>query len=321
MQRLQTLPLSITFTPKPPSLPEFKLGESHHNSKPPPLPEVKLGQTVTIPRNIESHKTIRNMHETTRRQNLKDFLDEKVELYNRKDFIKDDPISIPHSFTKLQDIEIMAFWAATLAWGQRKTIINKCNELIDLMDGAPHDFVLNHQPKDLSRFEQFKHRTFQPIDTLYFINFFQVFYKENISLESAFLKKGSPKDETIENALIGFHDEFCGLEDFPQRTRKHIATPLRKSTCKRLCMFLRWMVRKDKKGVDLGLWTRIKPSQLLCPFDVHVDRVARKLLLIDRKQKDWKTVLELGKKLRELDPKDPAKYDFALFGLGIFEKY
>ncbi len=257
----------------------------------------------------------------TDRKSLKDFLDEKVELYNRKDFIKDDPISIPHSLSKLQDIEIMAFWAATLAWGQRKTIINKCNELLGLMDGAPHDFVMNHQEKDLKRFEEFKHRTFQPIDTLYFIKFFKDFYTNNKSLELAFSNGLSNNDEHIEKALINFHNVFCSLDDFPQRTRKHIATPERKSTCKRLCMFLRWMVRKDKKGVDFGLWKKIKPSQLLCPFDIHVERVARKLNLINRKQKDWKTVLELGETLREFDPNDPTKYDFALFGLGVFEKH
>lgn len=249
------------------------------------------------------------------------FLNEKVDKYNRLDFIKDDPISIPHSFTKLQNIEIMAFWSAMLAWGQRKTIINKCKELVDLMDNDPFNFILNHQEKDLKRFENFKHRTFQPIDTLYFIEFFKTHYQQHESLETAFSMHLNADDLTIEKALIGFHNYFCSLDTFPNRTRKHIANPERKSTCKRLCMFLRWMVRKDDRGVDFGLWKKIKPAQLLCPFDIHVERVARKLNLISRKQKDWKTVLELGEKLRTFDAEDPGKYDFALFGLGVFEKY
>ncbi|MFK7904645.1 MAG: TIGR02757 family protein [Chitinophagales bacterium] len=247
-------------------------------------------------------------------------LESKVKLYNRADFVKDDPISIPHQLTKLQDIEIMGFWAAMLAWGLRKTIINKCHQLLDLMDGAPHDFICNHELKDLKRFEDFKHRTFNMTDTLYFIEFFKHYYQQNNSLETAFSQFITPKDEHVGNALKGFHELFFSLPDAPQRTRKHIATPARKSACKRLNMFLRWMVRKDNQGVDLGLWNQIKPAQLLCPLDVHVDRVGRKLGLIHRKQRDWKTVLELTANLRQFDPNDPVKYDFALFGIGVSEK-
>ena len=248
---------------------------------------------------------------------LKDFLDNKVNSYNHPSFIKNDPISIPHQFSKLQDIEIMGFWTSMLAWGQRKTIINKASELVQLMDGAPYDFIVNHKEKDRGRFLNFKHRTFQSIDTLYFLEFFQSFYQKNDSLETAFSQFLITNDEHIENALKGFHELFFALPNAPKRTRKHVATPIRKSTCKRLNMFLRWMVRQDDKGVDFGIWKSIRPAQLLMPLDVHVDKVARKLNLLDRKQTDWFTVLELTEKLRQFDEKDPVKYDYALFGLGV----
>ncbi len=250
-------------------------------------------------------------------QPLQSKLDKLVERYNHPDFIKDDPISIPHQFSKLQDIEIIGFWIAMLAWGQRKTIINSAKKLLQLMDNAPYDFIVNHEEKDRAAFLDFKHRTFQPIDTLYFLEFFQQYYRKNQSLEMAFSQYIQPDDDHIGNGLIGFHNQFFSLDNAPQRTRKHVATPVRKSTCKRLCMFLRWMVRQDNKGVDLGLWTTIKPSQLLMPLDVHVDRVARQFGLIERKQTDWKTVLELTDNLKAFDATDPVKYDFALFGYGL----
>lgn len=211
----------------------------------------------------------------------------------------------------------MGFWAAMLAWGQRKTIINKSLELAALMDNAPHDFILNHQESDLKRFLAFKHRTFNATDTLYFLHFFQDFYRKNDSLENAFIVQNQAAQPTIEQSLIAFNVRFCSLEYFPSRTRKHIATPARKSTCKRLNMFLRWMVRQDDRGVDFGIWQKISPAQLVMPCDVHVDRVARHLGLIQRRQTDWQTALELTAALRELDAEDPVKYDFALFGLGI----
>jgi uncharacterized protein (TIGR02757 family) len=253
------------------------------------------------------------------RVDLQAYLDQYVALYNQSTFIEDDPISIPHRFKKLQDIEIMGFWVAMLAWGQRKTIINSANTLIDLMDGAPYDFITNHEEKDRARFMAFKHRTFQPLDTLYFLEFFQQYYRAHPSLETAFAKHLPEQAPTVEKALVGFHDTFFSLPDAPRRTRKHVATPTRKSSCKRLNMFLRWMVRKDTTGVDLGLWNSIKPAQLLMPLDVHVDRVARRLGLLTRKQTDWQAVLELTDNLRQFDPDDPVKYDFALFGIGVLE--
>lgn len=251
---------------------------------------------------------------------LQDFLDEQVEKINRPDFIQDDPVSIPHQFSLLQDIEIIGFWTAMLAWGQRKTIINKATELIELMDGAPYDFIINHEEQDRAALLDFKHRTFQATDTLYFLEFLQHHYRQHDSLESAFTQFLPKEAPNIEKALIGFHDYFFSLPEAPQRTRKHIATPARKSSCKRLNMFLRWMVRKDDKGVDFGLWNTLKPSQLLMPLDVHVDRVARNLGLLTRKQRDWQAVLELTDHLRAFRPDDPVIYDFALFGMGVLEK-
>jgi uncharacterized protein (TIGR02757 family) len=248
---------------------------------------------------------------------LKNYLDDCVARYNVPDFIQNDPIGIPHRFEQLQDIEIMGFWVAMLAWGQRKSIINSALRLIEMMDNAPYDFMLHHQEKDRKRFVDFKHRTFQTIDTLYFLEFFQQYYQQNKSLETAFAQWLSPNDSHVEKALIGFHNQFFSLEAAPQRTRKHIATPERKSTCKRLNMFLRWMVRDDGKGVDFGLWKQIRPAQLLMPLDVHVERHARNFGLIQREKTDWLTVLELTETLRQFDPEDPVKYDFALFGLGV----
>jgi uncharacterized protein (TIGR02757 family) len=248
---------------------------------------------------------------------LQDFLDTKADQYNRPSFIERDPISIPHLFSRKQDIEIMGFWAAVLAWGQRPVILKKARELVDLMDGAPYDFVRNHQENDLKRFMAFKHRTFDATDALYFLHFFHQYYQKNDSLEDAFLG-GNPASPTVESALITFHDRFCGLTDFfPERTRKHIATPARNSSCKRLLMFLRWMVRHDDRGVDFGLWTRLRPDQLVMPIDVHVNRVSRELGLLNRPQTDWKAALELTEALRQFDPVDPVRYDFALFGLGV----
>ncbi len=253
---------------------------------------------------------------------LKEFLDEKVNLYNTFDFIELDPISIPHQYKKKQDIEIAGFFAATLAWGQRVTVINKCKELLLLMDNAPHDFLLNHTSRDLKAFEEFKHRTFNVTDTLYFIESLSQYYKKHNSLEDAFLAPNQViPNLTIEAGLKHFHDVFFSLPDYPKRTLKHVSTPARKSACKRLCMYLRWMVRQDDKGVDFGIWKNISPSQLICPCDVHVERVARKLNLMKNKQLNWQAALDLNANLRSLDPLDPVKYDFALFGLGIVEHF
>ena len=252
--------------------------------------------------------------------NLHSFLDDCYRKFNNQNFIENDPIGIPHRFSKRQDIEITAFWTAMLAWGQRKTIINSATHLFELMDNAPHDFIVNHLEKDRQRFLDFKHRTFQPTDTLYFLEYLQHFYQKNDSLEFAFSKFITPNTPSVSDALIGFHNAFFSLPVAPERTKKHIATPASKSTCKRLCMFLRWMVRHDEQGVDFGLWKNIKPAQLLMPLDVHVDRQARRLGLLTRPKTDWQAVLELTEALRLYDANDPVKYDFALFGLGILEK-
>lgn len=252
---------------------------------------------------------------------LKIFLDRKAEEYNKQSFIKDDPICIPHRFTKKQDIEIAAFFAAILAWGNRTTIINKSNELVKLMGDKPYEFCVNYSDNDLKRLLNFKHRTFNATDILYFVAFFHHHYTQSNTLETAFAKGLKGVDLTVENALRQFYTYFFSLEDAPQRTRKHIATPDKKSTCKRLNMFLRWMVRNDATGVDFGLWKQLSASQLICPIDVHVARVAKRLGLVTRNQTDWLTALELTTHLKLLDPADPVKYDFALFGLGVVEKF
>lgn len=248
---------------------------------------------------------------------LREFLDQKVAEFNRPDFIEFDPISIPHAYKKKQDIEVAGLIAAVLGWGQRVTIINKAKDFLKRMDNSPHDFLLQHKGKDLKRFNGFKHRTFNDTDALYFVEFLSQFYRKHESLEEAFAI--ASQDEHVGKGLANFHKTFFSLDHFPARTKKHIATPERKSACKRINMYLRWMVRQDKNGVDFGIWKNILPSQLICPCDVHVDRVARRLKLIKRKQVDWETALELTANLRKLDPTDPVKYDFALFGLGIAE--
>jgi uncharacterized protein (TIGR02757 family) len=250
---------------------------------------------------------------------LKIFLDKKVDEYNQPFFIKDDPISIPHLFTKKQDIEIAGFFAAIFSWGNRTTIINKSKALLQLMDNAPHDFCLNAGAKQLKQLSGFKHRTFNDTDLLYFIEFFKHHYSKYDSLETAFIKGLNKKDATVENALNGFYEYFFSLEDITERTRKHIASPNKKSTCKRINMYLRWMVRQDKKGVDFGIWKNISPAQLIIPIDVHVAKIARRYNLLQRDQIDWQSALQLTEELRKLDSNDPVKYDFALFGTGVNE--
>jgi uncharacterized protein (TIGR02757 family) len=248
---------------------------------------------------------------------LKAFLNEKVITYNQQLFIANDPICIPHTFTKQQDIEIAGFFAAIFAWGNRTIIINKSKELLQLMDNMPYDFITQHQPKDLKKILNFKHRTFNTTDVLYFIAFLKQHYNQHKTLETAFTQWGN----TIEEMLNGFHKYFFSLAYAPARTKKHIATPQKKSTCKRLNMFLRWMVRKDDAGVDFGIWKNIQQAQLICPIDVHVSRVAKRFNLLSRNQIDWQAAVELTNYLRTLDANDPVKYDFALFGLGVVEKY
>lgn len=249
---------------------------------------------------------------------LKDFFDRKVAQYNQPSFIKDDPIVVPHFFSKKQDIEIAGFFASIFAWGNRTTIIQKSFELMQLMGNEPYHFCMHHSEKDLKQLLQFKHRTFNTTDLLYFIAFLKFHYNQYESLEDAFV---TTKGDSMEIRLTIFHHYFFSLPDAPNRTRKHIATPYKGSSCKRLNMFLRWMVRQDKNGVDFGIWQKIKPAELICPIDLHVARVAKRFQLLDRKQIDWQAAIELTNYLRELDPADPVKYDFALFGLGVIEKY
>jgi uncharacterized protein (TIGR02757 family) len=256
-----------------------------------------------------------------KQQNLKEFLDKKVDEYNQPFFVRNDPVCIPHLFAKKQDIEIAGFFAAIFAWGNRTTIINKSKQLMQFMDMAPYEFCLNHDTQDLKKLVGFKHRTFTDTDLLYFIDFFRFHYSRHDSLEQAFSKWISPNDQTIEKSLIGFREYFFSLEDVPSRTRKHISSPAVNSTCKRLNMFLRWMVRNDNRGVDFGIWENIHPSRLICPIDLHVARVAKRFNLLHRKPIDWLAALELTRYLRSLDKEDPVKYDFALFGLGVMEKF
>ena len=251
------------------------------------------------------------------REHLKDFLDRKVEEYERPAFIKDDPISIPHLFNKKQDIEIAGFFAAVFAWGNRATIIAKSKELMQRMDNCPFDFIRNHSIKDLERLKDFKHRTFNQDDLFYFIGSLHHHFIKSSSLQKAFF----PDNQfNAEQALVYFKDYFFSLEHL-RRTEKHVSSPLQRSTCKRLNMFLRWMIRSNKKGVDFGIWKKIPASKLICPIDLHVARVAKRLGLLKRKQVDWLAAVELTDALRRLDKDDPVKYDFALFNLGIIEKF
>jgi uncharacterized protein (TIGR02757 family) len=255
-------------------------------------------------------------------EKLKDFFDRKTKQYNQVSFIKDDPISIPHSFTQKQDIEIAGFFSALFAWGNRTSIINSSKKLIGLMQNAPYEFVTGFKEADLIPLMHFAHRTFNPTDLFYTLKFLKQHYQTSDSLETAFSRGMNRDDETTENVLNAFHNYFFSIDkDFPPRTKKHVAAPFKKSSCKRLNMFLRWMVRNDDTGVDFGLWKEISPSQLVCPIDVHVSRVAKRFGLIKRNQTDWMAALELTKNLKRLDPHDPVKYDFALFGLGVIEKF
>ncbi len=250
---------------------------------------------------------------------IKAFLDEKVALYNAEEFIASDPVSVPHQFDKKQDIEISGLFAATLAWGQRVTIIKNANRLMKWMDYAPYDFVLNFTDNDLAPFRKFVHRTFNGVDCEYFLWSLKNIYQQHDGLEQVFSDNFSKSDPDVFEAIIKFRQFFFELEH-SARTEKHVANPAKNATAKRINMFLRWMVRNDNKGVDFGLWNSISPAQLVCPLDVHSARVARKLGLLGRKINDWRAAIELTENLRKLSLEDPVKYDFALFGLGVFEK-
>ena len=246
---------------------------------------------------------------------LKLFLDEKVEQYNTSAFVPNDPISIPHQFTDKNDIEIIAFLVATIAWGKRQMIIKNGQKLVDIMGNQPYEFVLNASESDLKDLT-FVHRTFNSIDLKFFIQSLQHIYQNKSSIENEFAKhKGN-----MQLKIAGFRNSFLA---FPhnKRSEKHLSNPLKNSSAKRLNMYLRWMVRKDKKGVDFGIWNRISPAELYCPLDIHTGNIARKLGFIKRKANDWKALEELMVHLRKLDKTDPVKYDFALFGLGVYNDF
>ncbi len=249
---------------------------------------------------------------------LKEFLDEKADYYNHPRFVETDPIQIPHRFDKKEDIEIAAFLTAIIAWGNRKSIIHNAERMMDLMGNSPFDFVMNHSERDLKDLSGFVHRTFNGVDLQYFVKALHHIYSYHQGLENVFNKH--VQDEFLYTAIHEFKKVFFELPH-PQRTEKHISDPLNSSAAKRINMFLRWMVRNDHTRVDFGIWKTIKPGQLSCPLDVHTGNVARKLGLIHRTQNDLKTLIQLDTRLRLLDPSDPVKYDFALFGLGVFEKF
>ncbi len=253
-----------------------------------------------------------------KRSELKDFLDEKSNQYNNPKFIESDPIQVPHSFSKKEDIEIIGFLTATIAWGNRKSIINNAKRMVELLDHSPYDFVINHKKSDLQNLETFVHRTFNGQDFIQFIKSLNHIYTTHGGLETVFSKYA--EKQSLQLAIHQFKAHFFEIEHLP-RSKKHVSDPLKNSAAKRINMYLRWMVRNDNNGVDFGIWKSLSPSQLSCPLDVHSGNVARKLGVLKRKPNDAKALNELDTNLRKLDPKDPVKYDFALFGLGVFEGF
>lgn len=251
---------------------------------------------------------------------LFDFLEAKVDQYNNPEFIGSDPISIPHLFQRKEDIEIAAFFAATIAWGQRTTIIRNARQLMQLMDDSPYDFIASAEPSDLKRFSSFVHRTFNGEDMMFFVYSLQNIYRNHDGLESVFKQTLNEPGTDAKNGIQYFRQVFFSIP-FPQHSSRHVADVIAGSAVKRLNMFLRWMVRSDKKGVDFGIWRDFGMQKLFCPLDVHAGQVARKLGLLTRTQNDWKAVEDLTAVMRTFDPADPVKYDFALFGLGVFENF
>lgn len=249
---------------------------------------------------------------------LKEFLDAKVSLYNNPSFIETDPISIPHQFTMKEDIEIAGFLAATIAWGNRKSILKNASKMMELLGNSPYDFVMSHSEDDLEPLNYFVHRTFNGLDFRTFVKSLNHIYTNHGGLEQVFLPAAN--SESLQPQIAVFKSVFFEI-DHLSRTEKHVSDPMNGSAAKRINMYLRWMVRKDDRGVDFGIWKEVSPSILSCPLDVHSGNVARKLGLLKRKQNDAKAVLELDNTLRAMDLNDPVKYDFALFGLGVFEKF
>ncbi|MEL6626635.1 MAG: TIGR02757 family protein [Bacteroidota bacterium] len=250
---------------------------------------------------------------------LFEILELKHRQYNQPSFIDDDPISIPHQFTRKEDIEISGFLSATIAWGQRKTIINNARKLVEMMDMSPYEFVMNATEGELEPVTHFVHRTLNGQDCLHLILGLRAVYQTHGGLETVFSKGIQPQDEDVMGGIMSARTAITSREDFPQRTHKHVANPSRGSSAKRINMFLRWMVRKDLQGVDFGIWDTIGMHQLIVPLDVHTGNVARKLGLLERKQNDWKAAKALTDCLKEFAPDDPVKYDFSLFGLGVYD--
>jgi len=249
---------------------------------------------------------------------LKEFLDQKVLQYNQPEFIDSDPIQIPHQFSQKEDREIAGFFAAMFAWGNRKMIINKSNDLMDRMGNSPYDFVMNYSKNQFDKIDDFKHRTFNSQDLDFYLRSLQNIYKNHQGLEAVF--QFSPDDKDTFHAIENFRKYFLETPHLA-RSQKHLSSPANNSAAKRLNMMLRWFVRNDNQGVDFGIWKNAKPAQLVCPLDVHSGNVARKLGLLTRKQNDWKAAIELHENLIKLNPEDPTSYDFALFGLGVFEGF
>lgn len=251
-------------------------------------------------------------------EELKYFLDEKVAQYNSPEFIQNDPIIVPHSFDLKEDVEIIGFFSAMIAWGQRKTIINNAKRIAQIMGDSPYDFIMSSNENDLKRFENFKHRTFNYEDMLFFIRSLKNIYTNHGGLENVFSNPNHGEDMYLN--IEYFRNIFLESEPL-HRAKKHVSSPLKGSACKRINMYLRWMVRDDNRGVDFGIWKSISMSKLSCPLDVHSGNIARKIGILSRKQNDWKAVQELDETLRYFDANDPSKYDFALFGLGVNEEF
>lgn len=249
---------------------------------------------------------------------IKDFLDYKVNEFNKPSFIELDPISIPHQFSLKEDIEIASFLTATISWGNRKAILQAANNMMNLMGDSPYDFVMEYKAKQSKKLSSFYYRTFNGVDFTYFIKALQHIYTHHDGLENVFSR--FLKSFTLQESISLFKNVFFELPH-ETRTEKHVSDPVTGSAAKRINMMLRWLVRKDQKGVDFGIWENISPSILSCPLDVHSGNTARKLGILTRTQNDAKAVIELDTALRQFDPLDPVKYDFALFGLGVIEKF
>lgn len=252
-------------------------------------------------------------------QEIKDLLDLKYDQFNVEDFKDEDPVCIPHQFQKKEDIEIAGFLTALIAWGRRASIINNANKLIDLLDRAPFQWVMGFEESDLAGLDHFVHRTFNGLDLVALIRSLRIVYEQEGGLEGIFVLRKDMED--TQEAIVNARKKLLEQAHMPGRTHKHVANPAKGSSAKRINMYLRWMVRDDKRGVDFGLWKHIRMDQLVCPLDVHTGTVARKLGLLTRKQNDWKAAIELTQKLREFNPQDPVRYDYSLFGLGAYDKF